>query len=400
MTDWTRHDDIRKRLERRWQRGELLTRLMGPAPADALRIPLKHPTAAQLTHRFDEARTWIEHITGPARNADESPYTVEWCEFNHRTLGRNRLPVALVFPTLSHMLAYLGKTDEAQAFTRLAEQITKRFPALEPLLVAKPLAVLAHRTVWPELLAIVAWMLDHPRPGIYLRQLEIPGVDTKFIEVRKAWIDRLLTAVLPPSSIDDSARGAAAFESRFGFRSKPARIRFRLLDPALYIQGLTDLEIPAEAFQTLPVRPDTIFVVENDINGLAFPPVSGAMVIFGLGYNLSALSKVRWLDDKDIWYWGDIDTHGFAMLDQLRQTFPRTRSFLMDQDTLISHQALWGSEASPTCRNLPHLTPAESAVYDALRHNHHAPALRLEQERISFTHVRRVVQSIHQDNIV
>jgi hypothetical protein len=394
MTDWTRHDEIRKRLERRWQRGELLAQLMDPAPDDALRIPLKHPTATQLTHRFDEARTWIEHITGHARKADEIPYTVEWHEFNHRTLGRNRLPVALVFPTLAHTLAYLNKTDEAQAFVRLAEQITERFPSLGPLLAAKPLDVLAHRTVWPELLAILAWMIDHPRPGIYLRQLEIPGVDTKFIEVRKAWIDRLLTAVLPPSAIDDSARGAAAFESRFGFRSKPARIRFRLLDPALYIQGLADLEIPACDMKSLTIRPKTVFIVENDINGLAFPDVPHALVIFGLGYGLSALSDITWLNHTALWYWGDLDTHGFAMLDQLRAAFPQTRSFLMDKDTLLSHQPLWGVEPSPTHRDLPRLTPAESAVYDALRHHRHAPSLRLEQERIAFAHVRRRVQDI------
>jgi hypothetical protein len=31
---------------------------------------------------------------------------------------------------------------------------------------------------------VLRWFVANPRPGVYLRQLDIPGVDTKFIEVR------------------------------------------------------------------------------------------------------------------------------------------------------------------------------------------------------------------------
>jgi hypothetical protein len=182
-----------------------------------------------------------------------------------------------------------------------------------------------------------------------------------------------------------------SFENRFGFRSKPGRIRFRILDPALSIMGLTDLQIPESDFHDLPITPRTVLITENEINGLAFPPVPDALVIFGLGYSLSALAGARWMNQADLWYWGDIDTHGFAMLDRLRHYFPHTRSFLMDEETLFSHKALWGSEPVPTHRDLPLLTVDEARVYDALRYNRHAPSLRLEQERISYSHVKRSI---------
>jgi hypothetical protein len=66
----------------------------------------------------------------------------------------------------------------------------------------------------------------------------------------------------------------------------------------------------------------------------------------------------------------------------------------MDEATLLAHQPLWGSEPSPVNRDLPLLTPNEARVYDALRYHTHALNLRLEQERISFTLVRRVVEDI------
>ena len=83
-------------------------------------------------------------------------------------------------------------------------------------------------------------------------------------------------------------------------------------------------------------------------------------------------------------YWGDIDTHGFAILDELRNHFPHTASWLMDRATLLAHQPLWGSEETPHQRELSRLSPAEQDLYNDLRDNRLQIRLRLEQEQISF----------------
>ena len=80
----------------------------------------------------------------------------------------------------------------------------------------------------------------------------------------------------------------------------------------------------------------TVFVTENDINGLAFPIVDNSIVIFGRGYGFEHLQNAHWLRNKEIAYWGDIDTHGFAILSQFRKLFPAVRSFLMDRDALLA----------------------------------------------------------------
>jgi hypothetical protein len=391
---WTRIQDLKDRLEKKWRKGIFLAQWLTPEKFTPLRIPLKHPTARELTHDFAAARDWVAHWMSHESASDRPGFSIEWRNITHRTLGKNRLPAAVIFPTLPDVTAFIGKTREAERFHTLFYAITDRFPQLAGLLLDSPLAVLQHDKVWEELLAILEFMTCHPRPGIYIRQLEIPGVDTKFMETHKAWLVKLLTCVLPETAVDDTARGPVAFENRFGFLSRPARVRCRLLDPDLSIMGLSDLEIPADDFARLPVQPDTIFIVENDITALSFPPFPRALVIFGRGYSLSVLSQARWMADKPVWYWGDLDTHGFAMIDMIRHYFPRTRSFLMDEATLLSHQLLWGTEPSPVNRDLPLLTPDEARVYDALRYHTHTPNLRLEQERISFTIVRRAVKDI------
>jgi hypothetical protein len=86
------------------------------------------------------------------------------------------------------------------------------------------------REEWRRLLDIVAWLQRHPRPGVYLRQVDIPGVHSKFIEAQRGVLGELLELALPPAAIDSAAAGVSQFARRYGFRDKPQRIRFRLLD--------------------------------------------------------------------------------------------------------------------------------------------------------------------------
>ncbi|EQD29999.1 Uncharacterized conserved protein UCP028408, partial [mine drainage metagenome] len=160
---------------------------------------------------------------------------------------------------------------------------------------------------------------------------------------------------------------------------------FRLLDPALPslpgCEGLPDITLDAASFAALALPVERVFITENETNFLAFPEVADAIVVFGAGYGWEALSRASWLHRCHLHYWGDIDTHGFAILDQLRDYFPNAASFLMDRETLLAHRSHWGEEPDPARHDLARLTPEEAAVYDDLRFDRHQPRLRLEQER-------------------
>jgi hypothetical protein len=89
-------------------------------------------------------------------------------------------------------------------------------------------------------------------------------------------------------------------------------------------------------------------------------------------------------DRCQLLYWGDIDTRGFVILDQLHGYFPSATSFLMDLETLTAHRPHWGEQPEPARRDLSRLTTEEAAVYDDLRFDRHQPRLRREQERVGF----------------
>ena len=152
--------------------------------------------------------------------------------------------------------------------------------------------------------------------------------------------------------------------------------------------SVSQILVEAYVFAMLSLPVDRVFITENETNFLAFPPVPNTLVVFGAGYGWDALVPATWLRQCALHYWGDIDTHGFAILNQLRGSFPHTASFLMDHDTLLAHRLHWGEEPDPVRHALPHLTAQESLVYDELRLDRLQTKLRLEQERVGFGWLR------------
>ncbi|MEO6322462.1 MAG: Wadjet anti-phage system protein JetD domain-containing protein [Polaromonas sp.] len=383
---WTRPADLRAQLQKMWNRGDWLASQVSGASLFPQRLALKGPTSAEMSERFDEVRSWISQLRAAPG------YRITMREFRHRIFGANSVPHEVWVDSLDDALGLIGKRRDAARFAALIEMTRQRQPQLLDWLARRPLRALELADEWSRLLDIVAWLSKHPRPGIYLRQVDIAGVHSKFIEAYRGVLAELADRVLPLEAVDVSASGASQFAQRYGFRDKPLRIRFRLLDPAhspwaAALGSDPDIALDAASFARLDLNLSRVFITENEINFLAFPQVKGSLVIFGAGYGFDMLANIAWLARCQIHYWGDIDTHGFAILDQLRARFAHVESFLMDRATLLAFEPQWGEEAAQTLRDLPRLKPQEQALYDDLRDNRLRKSLRLEQEKIGFSWV-------------
>jgi hypothetical protein len=317
---------------------------------------------------------------------------IELREFRHAVLGRNALPAAAWVDTLDDALAIVGRKRDAARYLELLAMVRTRQPALAAWMQNAPLRALALDQDWPRLLDVIAWLQAHPRPGLYLRQVDIPGVHGKFIETRRGVLAELFDLALPSAAIDARSKGIAGFPARYGFRDKPLRVRFRMLDAAhrlLAAAGEQDMTLDADSFARLAPAASRVFITENEINYLAFPPVAGSMILFGAGYGFEMLEQAGWLADRQIIYWGDIDTHGYAILDQLRARLPHVRSLLMDLPTLLAHREQWSTDTKPISRDLPRLQADEAQAYDALRNLSLGANVRLEQELIGYGWLER-----------
>lgn len=427
---WSTASDLKAQVMRLWERGELLREGLPQGngelpraylpeeggegaqpceqPSDAaadttaelpasrnrfpLRLTLKTPGPDDITRRFDAVRAWVAAISA-------TPHVrLEWQETRHRVQGSQRLPASAWVDRLDDALAWIGKRAEHARFHALHAETATRQPLLLPWLAKRPLRALELAAEWSRLLDVVSWLQAHPRPGVYLRQVDLPGIHTKFIESQRGVLADLLELALPAAAIDPARTGAQRFAARYGFLDKPVLLRLRVLDPALHLlpgAPCPDLALDADSFARLRLDVARIFITENETNFLAFPPVDKAIVIFGAGYGWEALARAQWLQRCPIHYWGDIDTNGFAILAQLRARFAHVESFLMDRATLLAHESLWGREDRPRAADSSRLTPDERSLYEDLRDHRIRPSLRLEQEYIGFGRLEETLKLIH-----
>lgn len=389
---WTTPADLETQVQKLWDRGLLLASIASGESIFPRRLTLRGPDSRELSERFPEVRDWISRLSAAA-----GPYRIEWRSIRHRVLGTNEIPGAIWIDQLSDALGLIGKRRAARQFAAMVEMTRDKRPELLPWLKMRPLRALELAEDWPRLLEIIAWLLAHPRPAIYLRQVNLPGVHSKLIEGHRGVLAELLDLVLPGDSIDPAHKGTGGFCQRYGFLDKPSRVRFRILDSdirLLPVEADQDITLTQAAFAALVLPVSKVFITENEINFLAFPDVPAALVIFGAGYGFDNLATARWLNEKRVYYWGDIDTHGFAILSQLREFMPHVTSFLMDQRTLLTHQPLWGVENQPETGDLPRLSAEEALLYDQLRRNQWGKGVRLEQERIGFDFLCDVLRLI------
>jgi hypothetical protein len=391
--------DVVQALHRRWDRGEFLLAMARGQPVVPLVVPLRGPSARDVADRFGEVQDWVR--TWEAQAAPG--IRLEYDAVGGRLVGVNRVPARACLDDARQLWRLLGVQRQVESLTVLLGTVREQYPELEEWARAHPREVLAREAVLPRALAVVRWIADHSDRGVYLRQIDVPGVDTKFVEQHKTFLADLLDVVLPAERLQTHVP-RTDFPGRYGLATRPAYVRLRRLDGAPVTlrgvatagvsSGFSELTLRVDDLATGPAEARRVIVVENEITYLALPAVPDTLAVWGGGYAVAGLARLGWLSDRDLLYWGDLDTHGFAILGQLRSRFPAVRSLLMDRSTLETHEAHWGVEASPLNRELTQLTEAEQSLYRDLVEGAYRQGLRLEQERVRFGWVRAALRGL------
>jgi len=307
-------------------------------------------------------------------------------EYKFKTIGIQKLPSEVVFDTIESILSTIDRVDEYAKFVKIYDETIARYPTLKPLFIKKPKLILSYSDIWDRLYRVCDYFLANPKPDLYIRELSIVGVDTKFVQTNRAILDILLTHILDEKHYDESITqlSNSGFEKKYGLRYPLPIVRFRILDSSLYIGGMSDISLPVDQFEKLSIDCDRVYIVENQITTLSFPNLPKSIVVFGSGYSVGVLRDTRWLQDREIYYWGDIDSDGFAILSLAREYFSHIVSFLMDSDTIDRYRELGIQESNNSHKDLKNLTDDEQKLYRDIVGGIYGDRFRLEQERIPF----------------
>ena len=398
--------DVRALATKRFQRERLnaLREALGCAVTTTWPwvVPLGRPTERDVLTDAQSVLAWRDAWVDAKVLGD---FEVETDVIAWRAIGTQTVPVRVLFVNTKAIAKVAGLLPLWTQVVTRAKRFVALWPGIEEAMV-REWAMLAD---WSDdavlaLERVLTWLVDHPKSGLYLRQLPIEGVDTKwFTEPRKKVVQRLLVAIREAKeSVPLMAESSEAldpdttFETVCGLKPLPKLIRGRLLDEVdqKVFYGLSDLSLPLDEWAQLPLYPEIVFISENLQTGLAFEAHPKSVVFFGLGAGVTQLAAIPWVRTARIIYWGDVDTYGLEILAHLRSVLPQTESVMMNRQTLEAFRGLAVAEnRQASGAHVEHLRENEREVFDALKVGDLA-RLRLEQERIPWPVARETLLAV------
>lgn len=232
--------DVRALATKRFQRERLnaLREALGCAVTTTWPwvVPLGRPTERDVLIDAQSVLAWRDAWVDAKVLGD---FEVETDIIAWRAIGTQTVPVRVLFVNTKAIAKVAGLLPLWTQVVTRAKRFVALWPGIEEAMV-REWAMLAD---WSDdavlaLERVLTWFVDHPKSGLYLRQLPIEGVDTKwFTEPRKKVVQRLLVAIreakvgavlgTEPSEV---LGPDMTFETVCGLKPFPKLIRARLLD--------------------------------------------------------------------------------------------------------------------------------------------------------------------------
>ena len=309
-------------------------------------------------------------------------------------LGKQHdFPVKAEFHNAEAALRYLGEWRHFQNLQERCEKIMTDFPSLRSLCAAYREAILKEKNLPDCIWQLAKYFLESYRTDCYLRELDVPYVDTKFMEAHSRLVAAIFYALHP--EMEGRSFKDLCGQLHWQEKAPTPNIYLRSLDKNKTIGGLQELMVTAEQLARLQVNFGRVFFTENKINGYVFPEVEDGLIIFGAGNGVIAQEvEIPWLKEpRQIWYWGDMDRDGWCILSRVREKYPQVRSFLMNPELAEKYQHFMTADTGSSMEMPANLTCQEQACWKFLTCQP-PQRNRLEQEKIPLSEVRSFLQEL------
>lgn len=371
-------EELSRKYSRQWENADLReTRLLGGEHAWPISLPIGRPKPGAIANELDTVRqhfnAWRKIRIGE----------VVWESVRYRATSEPiDVPVRWVLRRPNEWLTACADKTVRSEFATLSDLIEQCDPVFHSLLVRR-------RSLWrvrptTEVLQATQLALE-VTPGCAqgkpLRALSIAGIDTKFFERN----DRLITALLDARFDGEVSRiglepflGAAAESDHW--------LLVADLDGKLL--PFRKQRVPSFELKESGLPAPRILIVENESSLHQLPECPDTIAVLGAGFDLSWV-EAEWLREKQVAYWGDIDTWGLQFLAKARAAIPNLTALMMTREDFDAHQS--ASVPEPVIAGEeppPELNSAEQSLY---RHLVQQERGRLEQEFIEVATAREAI---------
>lgn len=381
-------EPLRKKLSRLEANGKLYVALAEGSEVPYLSMPLKRPQDIETS--WDELLAWQDFWRkAPKASGGHSLWHAEEKRKQTASFGKQLMPVRVFIDTPEDAMALLGLTKKKKEFLAGLSAVESQMPSLRDWYLSY-FGRISAEDFFPMALSIARFMLEQDEREGYLREMAIPGVDTKFLENHNFLVRTLWNALFPENTAESSDE---LWEKLFVQKVPTPSICVRSLDEHLRFAGVRKLFLSQDDIADFQPPHRRIFITENKVNGYTFPDAEDSLIFFGMGYGVLEMAEsAPWLADKEIYYWGDLDHDGFNILSNLRKVLPEMKihSFLMDKETLLAYVDPKVKDTGNTTTIPDYLTVSEKMAWKLIHDN----GWRLEQERIPHEEVEWAVERL------
>ena len=309
----------------------------------------------------------------------------EWLKLNTNKTIKWTIVDSIEFVDTISYLNFIKKIKDFENFCINVDYIKSNLVILKDWILKNSSKINENNEKWADIIKVVKYFLLNTKSNLYSRELPIE-ISSKFIENNKKIIDDILQFI---NTKEDNAFNFNwnSFEEKYSLKTKPNFIRFRYLDDTIKWDYLwfriDDIYLRVEDFEKININCKKVFIIENEINYLTFPYMENGIVIWWKWFNISLIKDTKWLENKEIFYFWDLDSHGFKILSICKKYFPQTKSIFMNKKTFdkfiefsIKWNILWKDESE---KLKDYLNNDEFELFKYLNYNN----LRLEQENIT-----------------
>lgn len=379
-------EDLLKKLKKQEEKGTLYEALTKETEPPYFRMVLKRPEETE--EDWNALLSWSDYWRHPAKDSSGRPlWNIDEKGKNTKSFGRQTLPVRVFIDSPKDAFALLSMNREKREFLSRLKEVDERNGALKDWFIHYYPRIRSEG-FYPLFFPIADFFKKQEEKGGYLRELSIPGVDTKFLEKHAFLVRTLWNALFPENQVDSNEE----MKEKLFIKEVPTpAICARSLDDTMLFCGVRKFFLSNDEVARFNPPHRRIFITENKVNGYTFPHAKDSLILFGMGYGVLELARqAKWLEEKEVYYWGDLDSDGFNILSALRHILPHVHSFLMDRETLLAYVDRNIRDTGNTTVIPDRLTVSEKMAWKEV-HDH---GWRLEQERIPSDEVEWAVEQL------
>ncbi len=370
--------ELAQQLTRQWHNNTLRAqRLLTPEPWP-LKFVIGKPTATQV---LQQAASVQQHIQSWRQ------VSVGQVVFEHKSYRRLaetvELPSYWQINSPSEWVQACQDAAVRHEFAVLSQLISASDSCMHELLVRE-------RSLWRhkplnellDTLVLAGKLTPGCAQGQPLRLLSGYGVDTKFVERHQTLLRRLLDTRFADAA---SEQGLLNFLDALDEKDHWLLVR-PLAEGLLPFQRL---RIASTELAQTALPATRILLAENERCEHLLPPLRDCIAVLGAGFDLAWLAGQA-LEGKQLYYWGDLDTWGLAMLARARQLRPNLQAVMMTQEIFTDYADFAVHEPQRAGRfDLSSLMASEQKLFNHLQQQEKG---RLEQEFIPLERVHAEIE--------